>query len=217
VIEFEVSPQTIAPGQPLNVYAIFRNNDTSNVDLEDVLVRFYNENPLTIGNQLGGDFHVDLPVGETDTIETSVIFSDNVVSGDIKIAVFLDPLQQVAEWDERNNLAFQGVVASIESEVDKIPTAFNLYQNYPNPFNPTTTIGFDLPITSEVILSIHDILGRRVRILYSGRLNAGSHSMIWDAKDQNGLSLSTGVYVYKISINNTDGSFSNAKKMLLVK
>jgi hypothetical protein len=217
VIEFAVSPEVIEPGQSVDVFAVFRNNDTSNVDLENVLVRFYNENPLTIGNQMGGDFYVDLPVGETDTINASVIFEDNSVNADIKIAVFLDPLQQVAEWNERNNLAFQEVVVGIESKVDQIPKAFKLHQNFPNPFNPTTTIAFDLPISSEIILTIHDILGRRVRVLYSGRLNAGSHSLVWDAKDQNGISLSTGVYVYRIAINNTNGSYSNAKKMLLVK
>jgi hypothetical protein len=181
------------------------------------LTTYNNENPLTIGNQMGGDFYVDLPVGETDTIDASVIFEDNSVNAEIKIAVFLDPLQQVAEWNERNNLAFQEVIVGIESQVDQIPNVFELHQNFPNPFNPTTTIAFDLPISSEIILTIHDILGRRVRVLYSGRLNAGSHSVDWDAKDQNGISLSTGVYVYRIAINNTNGSYSNAKKMLLVK
>jgi hypothetical protein len=41
--------------------------------------------------------------------------------------------------------------------------------------------------------------------------------MVWDAKDQKGASLSTGIYVYKIAINNANGSYSNAKKMLFVK
>jgi hypothetical protein len=217
VTEFEVTPMNLGPGEPLDIFVVFRNNDTSDVDLEKVLVRFYNENPLTLGNQLGGDFHVDLPIGGRDTIETSLSLDGIVPVDELRIAVLLDPLQQVAEWNEANNLVISDIITGIESSTHNIPMTFDLRQNYPNPFNPTTTIGFDLPINSDIILSIFDILGKRVRILYSGSLNAGSHSMVWDGKDQIGSSLSTGVYIYKILVNNEKGSYSNAKKMLMVK
>ena len=95
----------IIPGDTLNFFVVFKNNDTSNTDVYNALVRFYDENPLTIGNRLGGDYFVDLPVGGYDTVNVSFQFPNNVPIGLRKVYVFLDPLEQVPEWNEVNNLA----------------------------------------------------------------------------------------------------------------
>jgi hypothetical protein len=66
-----------------------------------------------------------------------------------------------------------GIITSVESVKDVVPAGFLLKQNYPNPFNPGTTIEFILPQAAEINLSIYDILGRKVAILFEGLKGAG--------------------------------------------
>jgi|GEM_PF-969187 len=85
---------------------------------------------------------------------------------------------------------------------------YSLEQNYPNPFNPSTEIKFTLAKSGNVSLKIFDILGREVASLVNGQLEAGSHSVNFNAAN-----LSSGVYMYTISADN----FSMTKKMMLMK
>lgn len=88
------------------------------------------------------------------------------------------------------------------------PQLITLAQNYPNPFNPTTTISFTLAEASEVTVSVYDLLGRRVSILQNGRLSAGTHTSVFDARH-----LSSGVYLYRVEA----ADFSVSRKMMLLK
>ncbi|NUM73873.1 T9SS type A sorting domain-containing protein [candidate division KSB1 bacterium] len=75
-----------------------------------------------------------------------------------------------------------------------IPASFALHQNYPNPFNPSTTITFELPLTTRVTLSIFDVTGKRVATLVNGTMPAGKHSVVWDAAKK----MASGVYVAQL-------------------
>lgn len=79
-------------------------------------------------------------------------------------------------------------------ESQQLPTTLKLYQNYPNPFNPSTTIEFDVPASSEVRLSITNLLGQEVAQVLDGRVSAGRHQATF-----NGSRLSSGVYFYTLS------------------
>jgi hypothetical protein len=96
----------------------------------------------------------------------------------------------------------------IASNNRQIPSSYKLYQNYPNPFNPSTTIKFDIPKFSNVLVKIYDLTGREVLTLVNEKLNAGSYSLKWDASVY-----SSGIYFYKIEAE----SFADTKKMILVK
>ena len=96
---------------------------------------------------------------------------------------------------------------------ETLPTDFALHQSYPNPFNPQVTIQFDLPVSCDVDLAIYDVLGRRVRTLVAGLQPAGSRTITWDGKDQNGSRVSSGIYFYRL----TAGGFVETKKMVLMK
>jgi hypothetical protein len=91
---------------------------------------------------------------------------------------------------------------------NSIPKSFALYQNYPNPFNPSTTIRFSLQQRTYAMLKVFDVLGREVATLVNGELNAGEHSVAFDATN-----LSSGVYIYQLSA----GGFIQTKKMLVAK
>tara|TARA_B100002052_G_scaffold94259_2_gene86962 strand:+ start:18322 stop:19125 length:804 start_codon:yes stop_codon:yes gene_type:complete len=96
---------------------------------------------------------------------------------------------------------------------DSSPYSFGLSKNYPNPFNPTTTIGYDVAVAGEVSIIIYDMMGREVKNLVSDYANPGSYSVVWNAKNNQGLEVSAGMYVYKMIA----GDFVQVNKMLLVK
>jgi hypothetical protein len=93
------------------------------------------------------------------------------------------------------------------------PISFSLGVNYPNPFNPSTTIEYSIAEPSFVDLSIFDASGRLVKTLISESKVADSYSVSWDGRNDSGVSVSAGMYLYKIDT----GSFVETKKMLLVK
>jgi hypothetical protein len=95
------------------------------------------------------------------------------------------------------------------------PGEFSLSQNYPNPFNPTTTIRYGLPALSDVRLSVFDILGREVSVLWHGMQEAGWHEATFDASG-----LASGVYIYRLQAKPQDGSSAvlvQTKRLLLVR
>jgi len=89
-----------------------------------------------------------------------------------------------------------------------VPTTFSLAQNYPNPFNAKTNISFKLENASNVELSVFDITGARVVTLVNGRLEAGQHSINWDAGK-----IASGVYYYNLKTNGEEST----RKMTLLK
>ena len=88
------------------------------------------------------------------------------------------------------------------------PEAISLSDAYPNPFNPTTTFSFGLPIEAEVSLSIYNLQGREIVSLINANIDAGHHSVIWNADSH-----SSGVYFVKMIA----GEFINTQKLMLIK
>ncbi|MCK4806244.1 MAG: T9SS type A sorting domain-containing protein, partial [Candidatus Aegiribacteria sp.] len=86
--------------------------------------------------------------------------------------------------------------------------------NFPNPFSSTTTIAFDIPSGScgSVSLSIYDISGRIVTILFDEPLNTGSYNTIWDGRDAGGRRLDPGVYFCRIE----SSTFNITRQMILL-
>ena len=88
-----------------------------------------------------------------------------------------------------------------------------LFQNYPNPFNPETIIKFSLDSESLVIINIYNIRGQKVKSLVNDTKTSGNHQVIWNGSDESGLSVSSGIYFYRMQAN----YFTTTKKMLLLK
>ena len=98
------------------------------------------------------------------------------------------------------------LISSVSEE--ELPLEFTLEQNYPNPFNPVTTINYQLPKQSKVMLKVFDVLGNEVMELENAAKDAGSYSINFDASR-----LASGIYFYRI----TAGGFTDVKKMILMK
>ncbi len=84
--------------------------------------------------------------------------------------------------------------AGINLNGTEIPEDFKLFQNYPNPFNPQTTIKIDTRSSEKISLEIYNTLGEKVETLFSGQLESGQHSFVFNASNY-----SSGVYFYKVS------------------
>ena len=104
-----------------------------------------------------------------------------------------------------------GVVMSTDNDV--LPGVFRLHQNYPNPFNPETMIQFDVPQRVDLILSVYDLLGRKVKTLVQDNLDIGSYSVKWSGLSDTGEMLPTGMYFYELY----SSKFHSVKKLILVK
>ena len=94
-----------------------------------------------------------------------------------------------------------------------VPSEIVLYNAYPNPFNPFTSIQYRLPNAGKIDLKIYDLMGREVRRLVNGFTSAGTQSVVWDAKDNLGNPVSSGVYIYRL----TTESKMLSKKLILLK
>lgn len=85
---------------------------------------------------------------------------------------------------------------------------YSVLSNYPNPFNAMTVISYSIPKASKVSLRVFDLKGRQVAILFEGTREAGEHTARFD-----GTNLSSGIYFYRLTANNT----IRVNKMLLLK
>ena len=148
---------------------------------------------------LGGIFLFKWDGNDPDGLET--------YSGDYKI-----------RWTLGNDYREFPIYVTIQTNIEDsdnitAPESYDIMQNYPNPFNPETRIRFSLEQGSYVTLNIYDVLGRHIRTLKDGYLPAAEYIVTWDGRDDNGRMLSSGVYFYRLSVNQSVSS----KKMILLK
>jgi len=139
-------------------------------------------------------------------------------SGSAKVAtVHLSALQ-----DGRPQMMLSsGAVVNSGNEMDVaelnnaavLPSAYSLGEAYPNPFNPVTRIEFALPEGGMTTLKVFNIMGQQVATLMNQQLNAGRHTVSWDATNEAGLKVASGMYVYQLEVN----GFTQSHKMLLLK
>lgn len=107
-----------------------------------------------------------------------------------------------------------GTVGLDDNRTDDIPIAFKLFQNYPNPFNSSTLLSYRLAENTSVVLSIYDIQGKMVKKLVNERQPLGTHTVMWDATDDMGRVVNSGIYLYRLT---TSGGFNETKSMLHLK
>ena len=167
----------------------------------------YNDNVLTGIRQWQGVM-VDIPaMGTSDATLNSGYF----VEGDVPTFKLLKQTTgdlisldgEIAEWSSNGVFTLNGL-----SEIESAPGKISLDSAYPNPFNPTTTISFGLPVDSKVSIQIYNLQGRVVETLASQFMQAGYHSVTWNADN-----FSSGVYFVKMAT----GDYVSTQKLLLVK
>jgi hypothetical protein len=121
-------------------------------------------------------------------------------------------------WDSTSSLngpRSLTIDASVLLALDGIglPEVFALHNNYPNPFNPVTNISYDIPEVAQVTLEIYNVTGQKVRTLAQGQHEPGRYRIQWNATNDYGNPLSSGMYIYRIRA----GDFVSVKKLVLMK
>ena len=118
------------------------------------------------------------------------------------------------KWWAIDNVILRGYSDGIDvKENVREPNSFTLYHNYPNPFNPTTTISYYLPGSDHVRVTVFNALGQEIRTLVNGKQSRGQQTIQWDGKDNHGVSVSSGVYIYRVQA----GSEVKSGKMMFIK
>jgi hypothetical protein len=109
---------------------------------------------------------------------------------------------------------FTRIPATAIEEQHETPKRFTLEQNFPNPFNPSTSISFQLPAMSRVVLRVYDVLGREVVTLVNGTESAGMRTVTWNADG-----FASGVYFYRLESTPIVGGrvYVATKKLVLLK
>ena len=170
---------------------------------------------------------IDLPPSDRRLLMTVGPFSMSL--GDTQEVIIaltgatgIDYLDSITELKQSVQQIRSDFLTGIEfDESDELPQSFSLSQNYPNPFNPSTTFEFTLPQNSNATFVIYDILGRRVNGLLDGKLfEAGRHTLRWNGKNEAGIPVSSGLYIYRIDIKASDKSgnlFTRTRKMVLLR
>jgi len=106
------------------------------------------------------------------------------------------------------------VTAVTETQVG-LPGRFALEPNYPNPFNRSTMIRFALPENEMVKLEVFNLMGQKVATLVRGAREAGTYTIHWDGRDDDGRQLASGVYLYRLRAG--DGKQVETRKLLLLR
>ncbi|MBD3288532.1 DUF4038 domain-containing protein, partial [candidate division KSB1 bacterium] len=166
------------------------------IEIEDSLVA---EN-LDIYSQAGHDAAFDL-IYTASVTDGQLNIDFNSASGDPSIAA----------------LKISGISPASEKVEMTAPDQFQLYPNYPNPFQESTYICFDLSVSSQVKLTLFNMLGQRIKKVNLGYLTNGPMRVPINAIDQTGRKLPSGIYYYEIEISGTNGPVIKTGKMMLRK
>ena len=100
-----------------------------------------------------------------------------------------------------------------DDPIAQTPSLNILGANYPNPFNPSTTISYNMPNNGKAKLQVYNLRGQLVRSLVNEHKTGGSHKVVWDGKDDNGNTVPSGLYFYRLDA----GKYSQTRKMMLMK
>jgi photosystem II stability/assembly factor-like uncharacterized protein len=114
----------------------------------------------------------------------------------------------VCTWSGKILKTTDGGATYVNNTNSGIPREYKLFQNYPNPFNPTTNIKFAIPENGQVTLKVYNIIGKEIKTLVDGNMQAGEYETNFDARG-----MSSGIYFYKLE----SGDFKDIKRMVLLK
>ena len=146
---------------------------------------------------------VNIPLGLFDLGEPIEAIG---FSGTFSGTFYLDDIRLIAAEPPE-------MTAVLEAHIDETPQSFTLDQNYPNPFNSGTVIRFSLPIRDDITLSFYNLTGQKVATLIEAPREAGTYTLRWDGRGDDGRELASGVYLYRLQA----GTQVETRKLVLVR
>lgn len=163
--------------------------------------------------KLDAPAHLSLRYPSARFAEPGKLFiAQKTAEGWQNIPTRVDPQQQTVFAELEQLGTFKLVYDGLYAGDNSIPQNYALHQNYPNPFNPVTTIEYDLPEVSEVVLAIYNPLGQVIRTLVQAEQPAGRYRIQWDGTAENGRKVASGLYFYQLKT----ARFTQTQKMILL-
>ena len=162
---------------------------------------------IFINANVGADLNYQISFGDLDTVLVD-LGVESGASATIYHRVITSDGSNESSSDSRSATMERGTLTSNDDGGIDTPNKFGLSQNYPNPFNPSTQISFSLDEAAPTQLIVYNMLGQKVATLVNQRLNAGSHTINFEASN-----LSSGIYIYRLQ----SASQSITKRMTLIK
>ena len=170
----------------------------------------------------GSEFAAPQVLSDEDGILALAAHGDVVADGEVALSLVFrartdieDTVIEITDSQTYDSeFGFNRLALPAPVQLQTRPDAFALANNYPNPFNPATTIKYALPQAADVELTVYNVVGQPVRTLVAEHQNAGRYVVEWDATNDSGHSLSSGMYFYRLE---AGGDFLEVKKMLLLK
>jgi hypothetical protein len=160
------------------------------------------------GNQLPDDYSYQITAGGTGLFTMTYVAPNPAVNLDLQMTITSnDPANPTL------TIPIHIIVSSASDDPGSIPLVTALEGNYPNPFNPETAIRFSTREAAHVRLAIYNVKGQLVRVMVNQDLPSGNHCLIWNGKDDQGRSVSSGIYMYRME---TPG-YTKTLKMMLMK
>lgn len=187
------------------------NNGPVGLEVTSIAFHPSNSNIICVGTEQAGVFL------SNDGGENWSIVNQGLTALDVGDLAF-DATGGLIYAAVRGGGVFRGsyITTSIEEDsliVSNVPQLYSLNQNYPNPFNSITRIHYQLPLASSVEFVIYNTLGQKIRTLVTIYQNAGFHYVQWNGRNDTGIQVSSGLYLYRLKA----GNFMQTKKMLLMR
>jgi len=197
VLDNVIISGNIVQGPPRNLRAIPSNNSVS-------LLWQAPASAIPLGYKVYRD-----GVAITSIVNVLAYQDDTVASG-IEYTYYV-----TAVYPQSMEVPSEIVAVQLLSDSDEVvvPMVTSLVGNYPNPFNPETVIRFTLAHAEVVAVDVYNIRGQKVRSLAGGMYEAGVHNVVWNGRDDDGRSVGSGVYFYRM----VAGEYRGVRKMVLMK
>ena len=169
-----------------------------------------------------GEFAEGQLVSNKDGLLSLAAYGDVAAEGDLGLNLVFRSLREIEDsyidivdaQVRDDSYRLNTLATPVSVRIQTRPEVYALRNNYPNPFNPETTLKYDLPEAGDVKLEVYNMLGQVVSTLVNEHQAAGRYAIQWDATNDNGQSMSSGVYFYRVQVGD---QFADIKKMLLLK
>ena len=165
-----------------------------------------------------GEFADGHLVSSRDGLLSLVGYGDVATEGDLGLSLVFRSLREIEDsyidivdaGVRDGSYGLNALATPVSVRIQTRPEVYALRNNYPNPFNPETTLKYDLPEAGDVKLEVYNMLGQVVRTLVNEHKTAGRYAVQWDATNDHGQSMSSGIYFYRVQVG---GEFTDVKKM----
>jgi len=182
-----------------------------------------------VGTRVGDDnilgeseFAQPRVLSQDNGVVTIAAFGEGASEGDLDLSLVFRSLREieatfieVTDGQLRDgNFGLNAIRTPVSVRIETRPEVYALRDNYPNPFNPETTIKYELPAAGDVRLEVYNMLGQVVTTLVDKQQAAGRYVFLWQGTNDNGNSVGSGIYFYRIQVGS---EFQSVRKMLLLK